>query len=202
MALQPRFTTGSTGGADGGFGGGYLTNLLLNPTFPMTSASTPLRFVHIGLPMAEKGGKSSGHRTLAWRSDDENSRFNRWLRAGCELPADARERRGYKCRPGASGQPSPFPAAAGRPGIRCQQPAGGACACRMRGRHSLHPLPQTRHPLRQARLSRQKHDRTRVLRPQGFPPYCNSIRQTAQKLPRSHRNRCRHFVVDLIESRP
>lgn len=146
-ALRRRSTTVSTGGAGGGFGGRYLTNLSRVQAFQTTLASTVQRFVRIGLPMAEKGGKGSGYRTLAWRSDHENTRPNRWLRACCGFLAYARKCRGHLRCPLASCRFTTCAAVISGQRLRRKQPAQHIEITGNRGRYPVKTQPKTRHSL-------------------------------------------------------
>jgi hypothetical protein len=146
--------------------------------------------------MAEKGGEGSGHRALAWRSDHENPRADRWMRASHSTSAHTGEQRRHRRRTGPSGRPLGAETADRRQGLRRQQPPTHPGRAAHRGRHPVHDLAQAADPIRPPRLSPAQQDRARLLLPQGLPAHRNPLRQARPKLPRRRRNRSRHPLVD------
>ena len=147
-----------------GLWAGSWPNWSLRLIWPRTSASTRPPSGPIARRMAEKGGESSGHRAHAWRSDHENPRPDRWLRARRRAAAHTREQRRHLRRTEPSGRPISVETADRRQGIRRQQPATHPASAADRGPHPLHHLAQAADPLRPPRLSPAQQDRARLLR--------------------------------------
>ena len=88
MALRRRSITGLIGGRGGEYGSTFSRPLSTRACWYIPLPLIPAMSKPIAVLMAEKGGKKSGYRALAWWSNHENPRVNRPFGPSCGAHSD------------------------------------------------------------------------------------------------------------------